>query len=400
MGTQQASRVSGIACDGARKRGNIPLKCESAKLSSLNLARYQTYLTRVEDTNGGEEVVRTRSGRTLRMRPTRCRLQERPRKKRHVLQSMARPLKKWLIRHRDKPYPTKAEKIALAMASHMTLEQVSNWFANARRRLKNTVYIPGVNWGDRIRQYNNFISGNSEPLSISSDDSIWDSDGPDHDSSFEKTNGAGRGDCVARNEHSEHSYSTAVFPRTLEGQVSALSNRPTRPCLKRSWEGRPVTSEPSAKRNSPMYDSDSATDESSLPTNDGDVGDTGGHLPETEKCRDRSKRQYGNETRYKKYKTTMLLRYIGADEETQTSSDSTTVATTKQTSRGEKRKAEDKPGKDANVSLPKKRNCENAARSKPDLHWTEIEAAEALTCLSQSGATYGKRLCTVPLAPS
>ncbi|KAK8788890.1 hypothetical protein V5799_021334 [Amblyomma americanum] len=43
------------------------------------------------------------------------------------------------------------------------------------------VYIPGMNWGDRIRQYNNFISGNTEPLSISSDDSIWDSDCEQHD---------------------------------------------------------------------------------------------------------------------------------------------------------------------------------------------------------------------------
>jgi hypothetical protein len=37
---------------------------------------------------------------------------------------------------RKNPYPTKAEKIMLAIITRMTLTQVSTWFANARRRLK------------------------------------------------------------------------------------------------------------------------------------------------------------------------------------------------------------------------------------------------------------------------
>lgn len=37
---------------------------------------------------------------------------------------MARPLKQWLYKHRDNPYPTKTEKILLALGSHMTLVQV------------------------------------------------------------------------------------------------------------------------------------------------------------------------------------------------------------------------------------------------------------------------------------
>lgn len=45
-------------------------------------------------------------------------------------------LKKWLREHKDSPYPSKPEKIFLAMGSGMTLTQVSTWFANARRRLK------------------------------------------------------------------------------------------------------------------------------------------------------------------------------------------------------------------------------------------------------------------------
>lgn len=46
------------------------------------------------------------------------------------------PLKTWLGEHRKNPYPTKAEKIMLALLTKMTLTQVSTWFANARRRLK------------------------------------------------------------------------------------------------------------------------------------------------------------------------------------------------------------------------------------------------------------------------
>ncbi|XP_074601540.1 iroquois-class homeodomain protein IRX-4-like [Brevipalpus obovatus] len=45
-------------------------------------------------------------------------------------------LKAWLNEHRKNPYPTKAEKIMLAILTQMTLTQVSTWFANARRRLK------------------------------------------------------------------------------------------------------------------------------------------------------------------------------------------------------------------------------------------------------------------------
>lgn len=123
------------------------------------------------------------------------------RHKRQVLQDMARPLKHWLYKHRDNPYPTKTEKVLLALGSHMTLvqvsedldvpawtlamtcslllhgvdevgasAQVSNWFANARRRLKNTVRQPDLSWALRIKLYNKYIQGNAERLSVCSDD--------------------------------------------------------------------------------------------------------------------------------------------------------------------------------------------------------------------------------------
>ena len=49
---------------------------------------------------------------------------EKPRQKRAVIQDMVRPLKQWLLRHRHNPYPTKAEKLQLAVGSKMTLVQV------------------------------------------------------------------------------------------------------------------------------------------------------------------------------------------------------------------------------------------------------------------------------------
>ncbi|XP_029309089.1 homeobox protein Mohawk-like [Cottoperca gobio] len=96
------------------------------------------------------------------------------RHKRQVLQDMARPLKHWLYKHRDNPYPTKTEKVLLALGSHMTLVQVSNWFANARRRLKNTVRQPDLSWALRIKMYNKYIQGNAERLSVCSDNTDSD----------------------------------------------------------------------------------------------------------------------------------------------------------------------------------------------------------------------------------
>lgn len=127
---------------------------------------------------------------------------------------MARPLKHWLYKHRDNPYPTKTEKVLLALGSHMTLVQVrqhtrqrqrgawlygtllawsclrfdhysnsvqvSNWFANARRRLKNTVRQPDLSWALRIKLYNKYIQGNAERLSVCSDDTDSDGEGNVH----------------------------------------------------------------------------------------------------------------------------------------------------------------------------------------------------------------------------
>ena len=45
-------------------------------------------------------------------------------------------LVRWIKEHRNSPYPSKGDKQMLAVQAGMTLTQVSNWFANARRRIK------------------------------------------------------------------------------------------------------------------------------------------------------------------------------------------------------------------------------------------------------------------------
>ena len=45
------------------------------------------------------------------------------------------PLRDWLLKHFDKPYPEDADKLVLAECSGMTRAQVGNWFINARVRI-------------------------------------------------------------------------------------------------------------------------------------------------------------------------------------------------------------------------------------------------------------------------
>ncbi|CAG8799449.1 7681_t:CDS:2, partial [Racocetra persica] len=43
-------------------------------------------------------------------------------------------LKDWLAKHKKHPYPTEEEKQGLAKETMLNLQQISNWFINARRR--------------------------------------------------------------------------------------------------------------------------------------------------------------------------------------------------------------------------------------------------------------------------
>ncbi|CAG8634700.1 9579_t:CDS:2, partial [Ambispora leptoticha] len=43
-------------------------------------------------------------------------------------------LKSWLADHKKHPYPTEDQKLYLVRETGLTLQQISNWFINARRR--------------------------------------------------------------------------------------------------------------------------------------------------------------------------------------------------------------------------------------------------------------------------
>ncbi|EDL83768.1 iroquois homeobox protein-like 1 (predicted) [Rattus norvegicus] len=143
---------------------------------------------------------------SLRHRRTGARPGGKVRHKRQALQDMARPLKQWLYKHRDNPYPTKTEKILLALGSQMTLVQVSNWFANARRRLKNTVRQPDLSWALRIKLYNKYVQGNAERLSVSSADDSCSEDGEN----------------PPRTHMNEEGYSTPAHHTVIKGESSAI----------------------------------------------------------------------------------------------------------------------------------------------------------------------------------
>ena len=44
-------------------------------------------------------------------------------------------LRDWLCKHKKHPYPTEEEKAQLAAETNLNLNQISNWFINARRRI-------------------------------------------------------------------------------------------------------------------------------------------------------------------------------------------------------------------------------------------------------------------------
>lgn len=57
------------------------------------------------------------------------------RRRGNLPKSVTAILKQWLIDHSRHPYPTEEEKRGLRLTTDLTLNQISNWFINARRRI-------------------------------------------------------------------------------------------------------------------------------------------------------------------------------------------------------------------------------------------------------------------------
>ncbi|XP_034234362.1 iroquois-class homeodomain protein IRX-1 [Thrips palmi] len=135
------------------------------------------------------------------LRSRRHRVSARP-VKRLFTPDIKKMLKGWLVRRRDNPYPSRAEKEALATRTGLTYMQVCNWFANWRRKLRDCGRPEdGVeeggddghqdggeggsgsepSWAHLIRRYNAIAAADDaangqEHFSISSSDSIWAAD--------------------------------------------------------------------------------------------------------------------------------------------------------------------------------------------------------------------------------
>lgn len=76
------------------------------------------------------------------------------------------------MERRENPYPSRQEKKDLADATGLTYIQICNWFANWRRKLKNTgneeeegdVVDQRRTWNQLIRRYNDHAKGNVEQV--------------------------------------------------------------------------------------------------------------------------------------------------------------------------------------------------------------------------------------------
>lgn len=136
-------------------------------------------------------------------------------------------LKAWLVRRRKNPYPNRTEKKELSMRTGLTYTQICNWFANWRRKLKNSCRNSQEgSWGILIKDYNHQAKGNVEQFSISSDDSIWDetnfsSDGVSY------TNGMA--DHLTEVDHSYYSIPYYGAPGAI--------NKESNPALLSKWLG-------------------------------------------------------------------------------------------------------------------------------------------------------------------
>ncbi|KAJ8343322.1 hypothetical protein SKAU_G00306510 [Synaphobranchus kaupii] len=143
-------------------------------------------------------------------------------------------LKTWLYEHRKNPYPTKGEKIMLAIITKMTLTQVSTWFANARRRLKKEnkmTWSPKTKAGDETKDdIEKSDQDHKDPkdckeekeLQLSDLDDMEDDDCDKLDSDSEK---------VSHGEPAAHRLMARNLPKTdCDGRLAPLNSFHTFAC--------------------------------------------------------------------------------------------------------------------------------------------------------------------------
>uniref|UniRef100_UPI00398F3072 Iroquois homeobox protein 6a n=1 Tax=Pristiophorus japonicus TaxID=55135 RepID=UPI00398F3072 len=165
-------------------------------------------------------------------------------------------LKTWLYEHRKNPYPTKGEKIMLAIITKMTLTQVSTWFANARRRLKKEnkmTWSPRNKGGDDKKEEREKKDGeeyatdsmdndekeyrNDKELRLSDLDDLEDDESEKLESDQEKTPSevnprrglaeSEESDCNVSPQSNQHTFSCSKNNSTLGSDfLETITNKP------------------------------------------------------------------------------------------------------------------------------------------------------------------------------
>lgn len=116
-------------------------------------------------------------------------------------------LKAWLNEHLKNPYPTKGEKIMLAIITKMSLTQVSTWFANARRRLKKE----------------NRVSWASKGKSDEEDEEEQEGESDDDDAALQKCDLDERGEDEAQSQRADRVDPSEDAP--VEARLEATPSR-------------------------------------------------------------------------------------------------------------------------------------------------------------------------------
>ncbi|KAI7899623.1 uncharacterized protein BX663DRAFT_545534 [Cokeromyces recurvatus] len=92
--------------------------------------------TKATTTNAGAAATTTTAAAATTTTTTVVTTSHHGRKRRGNLpKNVTAILKQWLIEHSRHPYPTEEEKRGLRLKTNLTLNQISNWFINARRRI-------------------------------------------------------------------------------------------------------------------------------------------------------------------------------------------------------------------------------------------------------------------------
>ncbi|KAI8640477.1 hypothetical protein BD408DRAFT_419784 [Parasitella parasitica] len=71
-------------------------------------------------------------------------------------------LRKWLIQHKKHPYPAEKEKADLARHTGLTVNQISNWFINARRRILQPM-LESENLTAQMMAYPEMVNHHQQP---------------------------------------------------------------------------------------------------------------------------------------------------------------------------------------------------------------------------------------------